>query len=90
MVFSVILLVVILIWVLLQNLFRKEQMTGKEAKLLKLWRKVKKFIAEWWSSLSPRMSWAIIALIVFMIFIILWTTTGLFDWLDTGHHYPNS
>ena len=89
MVLSVILLVAIFIWVALQHLYRDEQMTGKTARLLTLWRKVKKFIIEWWTGLRPLTKWTFIGIVAFIVFLIFWTSTGLFDWIDTGHHYPN-
>lgn len=89
MVFSVILLLLILIWGAMQHLYRDEQMTGKTARLLTLWRKAKAFIIAWWKGLRPLTKWTFIGIVAFIVFLIFWTSTGLFDWIDTGHHYPN-
>lgn len=90
MVLSFIFLILILVWVVLRDQYRQEQMTGKESALLKLWRKLKTLAKAGWSAQKPSMKWAIIALIAAILFVILWNYTGIFDWIDPGHHYPNT
>lgn len=34
--------------------------------------------------------WVILGLLIVILFLILWTSTSLFNWVDPGHVYPTT